>query len=158
MPIRCRSSPRSVSSKRISVDGSLASTTVLENAMPSPTDHFGSAVIHALRDNVLYSLNALLAGDASFGASPEAIVAVAKLSDVDRAALRATLTGVIDSSIEKFLYALDDAANTQGGLAITYGGKRLTTGDYEFGERFASWRGQTAHHDATGTPNDRALT
>lgn len=125
--------------------------------MSKPTDHFGVAVIHALRNNATYALNALLAGDASHGGSPEALAAVAKLSDDDRVALRAALTHIIDSSISQFLYALDDAACTRGGLAVTYEGKPLTTGGYEFGELYASWLAQAAHHDDTGAPNGKAL-
>jgi hypothetical protein len=71
--------------------------------------------------------------------------------------LRAALTRIIDKSIGQFLYALDDAANTRDGLAVTYDGKRLTTGGYEFGELFESWRAQAAHHDDTGAPNEKAL-
>lgn len=74
-----------------------------------------------------------------------------------RNALRAAVTRILDNSIGQFLYALDDAANTRDGLAITYDRKPLTTGSYEFGDSFVSWKTKTAHHGDDGAPNDKAV-
>ena len=121
--------------------------------MSHPTDSFAVPVIFSLRNPALYALNGLLQGNTSFGASPEALAAAAKLSPDERNALRSAITGILDQSIAGFLNTLDEAANTIDGLAITYEKKALTTGDYEFTDLFPEWLKKAAH-DKSGAPVD----
>ena len=112
--------------------------------MSVPTEHFGSHVIHRLRNEPLGLLEFYLRKGPPEGTPADlanALVKLFKLSDADKAALRQVFASIIDQSIQGFLHALDEATNIENDLRVTYGKDKepLSNGDGAFERDLQQW-------------------
>ena len=108
-------------------------------------DVLAGPIVGGLRDNFLALLNSALSGK-----TPELEGILKKLDQADIDNLRSLITRKLDFSIDQMVNQLDDGPNTSNGLAITYGGKQITTGGYELGARLPFWLQNVSHFDADG--------
>jgi hypothetical protein len=111
---------------------------ILSNMKSKGLDLFGTYTIQSLRDAIINAFR-----ESKPQPSQEAIAAVASS---------------VDLAIVDFLNQLDDAANTDKGLEISYGGKKLTTGYFELGGELPKWLEKKSHFDKAGNPKTRITT
>jgi hypothetical protein len=118
--------------------------------MSKSTEHFGILVVRGLRNHPLELLDRYFRTESPDDSAADFVAMLAKLNDADKAALRSTFANIIDESIKSFLYVLDDVANTEDGIRVSYNKKPLSEGDYTFSTDLPKWRQQFDNYDDAG--------